>query len=184
MYALKQVFAGGRRVQAAQRVHGGGFARTTGSHDGHEIAGLNVQVHALEGLQRGRALAIDLGDAAQTDQGLIHGAAPAARWSVITAMPSCSSPPMTSVIRPSLMPVFTTTATACPSFSTQTCRAAAAAPSVPAVLRAPVRGMRGMSLDIRLPLAAAAGALAPACEGEKRSAVFGTSSTPVRSVAT
>ena len=65
MHALEQVFAGGGGVQAAQRVHGGGLARAAGAHDGDKVTGLNVQVHAFEGLQRGGALAIGVGDAAQ-----------------------------------------------------------------------------------------------------------------------
>ena len=99
------------------------------------------------------------------------------------ARPSLKPSPLTSVWRPSLMPVFTSCATAWPSLSTQICRRPGAPPLVSVARRGVVlRGMRGIILD-RMLLGAAAAPL-PAVVGEKRNAVLGTSSTPLRSVAT
>jgi hypothetical protein len=67
LHALELIGAGGGCVQAAQRVHGRGLARTAGAHDGHKVTLLDVQIHAFERLERRFPCAVDLGDAAQTD---------------------------------------------------------------------------------------------------------------------
>ena len=115
MHAIEHVLPGGGRVQATQRVHGGGLARATGAHDGDKITCLNFQVDTLERLQGGGTLAVGFGDAYEFNQGRsAHGLLAAlARWSVMTAMPSVKSPPVISVMRPSLMPGVTFTATGC-----------------------------------------------------------------------
>src|SRR3989338_943043 len=180
LHALEFVGAGGGHVQAAQRVHRRGLARSAGTHDGDELPLLDVQVHALQGLEGGVAFAVGFGDAAQADQGgLAHGAVPE-RCSVITAMPSESPSPLTSVLRPSLMPVLTCMATGWFSCSTQIWRVPPLRGSVPAVLGRVLRDGRGIIFDRMLVLAAAAPLL---LVGEKRKAVLGTSSTPLASLA-
>ena len=67
-HAAEQVLAGAGRVQAADDVHRRRLARAAGPHDGDELAGLDVQVHAAQRLHLGLALAVDAGDAAQADQ--------------------------------------------------------------------------------------------------------------------
>jgi hypothetical protein len=65
---LEQVLARGGRIQAAHDVHDGGFARAAGAHNGHELAGGDVEVDVPEREQFGRALAIAFGHAAQLDE--------------------------------------------------------------------------------------------------------------------
>src|SRR5690606_31814473 len=144
-------------------------------------------VDAVERPERGRALPVDLDQAAQADQRWAHPGAPEDSCSVMTCMPGWSSPPVISVSRPSLIPVVTVTGCATPSRSTQISRT----PPTPSAFRlgradrgAPC-GRLGISLE-RIPpldddaLEFASGA---ACAGVKRSAVFGTRSTSCRSMA-
>ena len=83
------------------------------------------------------------------------------------------------------MPAVTATGCGTPSRSTQTWRAPALGPTWRAV-RVPVRGGRGISFDTMPPPgdAASPAAALPAAAGVKRSAVFGTSNTSLRSTAT
>jgi hypothetical protein len=68
--------------------------------------------------------------------------ASAAFWSVITSMPACRSPPVISVMRPSLMPGVTATATGRAVRSTHTCLAPAVLAPAAADLRVAARHAR------------------------------------------
>jgi hypothetical protein len=77
MCAMEQVLPAAGRVQAAEDVHRGRLARAARAHDGHEFAGADVEIDALQGHQLSRAAAIDLGHCAQPDQRRADGQ----RWS-------------------------------------------------------------------------------------------------------
>ena len=47
--AIEQIVSAGGLVEAAERVHQGGFARAARAHDGHEVAALDVQRDAAHG---------------------------------------------------------------------------------------------------------------------------------------
>ncbi len=66
--ALKQEFAGGRHVEAAEDVHHRRFAGSRRTHHGHEVTRLDVEVDAAQGLETSRAGAKRLGHAPQLDQ--------------------------------------------------------------------------------------------------------------------
>ena len=103
MRTLEHILARCWRVKTTQNVHSGGFARTAGAHDRHELTGLDVQVDPLERHQLRYARAIAFGHAPQLDQRVCHLAV-AVFWAVMTCMPACSSPAVISVMCPSLMP--------------------------------------------------------------------------------
>ena len=50
--AVQQVFAAGGGVEAAQRVEQGRFARARGAHDGDELALVDGERHAAQGVHR------------------------------------------------------------------------------------------------------------------------------------
>ena len=70
--AAQAVLAGGRAVQAAKRVHQRALAGARAAHDRHHLVGHDVQVHAAQRVDRLHADAVDLGDAAELDDGLLH----------------------------------------------------------------------------------------------------------------
>ena len=67
MMALEQEGPRRRHVEAAEDVHRCRFAGAGWSHHRDEIALLDVEVDAFQGLKGGRAFAIDFGDPAQGD---------------------------------------------------------------------------------------------------------------------
>ena len=62
------VFARGGCVQAAQDVHERAFAGPRGAHDGHKVAGLNLQRHPIQGLHRLVAQGVGFHQIANLDQ--------------------------------------------------------------------------------------------------------------------
>jgi hypothetical protein len=72
IYAVQVVKAAGGTVQAADRVHQRGFARTAGAHDGDKFAGQDFQRNAPHRVDVHLARAINLVDVCEFDDG-IHG---------------------------------------------------------------------------------------------------------------
>src|SRR5690606_35375817 len=106
--------ARGRHVEAAEDVHRGRLAGTRWPHDRDENAALDREVDALQGLERTRSLAEGLGDPFERDDRLTrHNAA--ALTEVTTFMPALSLSDVTTVRRPSLRPVTTSTGSSVPS---------------------------------------------------------------------
>ena len=62
--------AGGRLVEAGEDVHERRLARARRAHHGRELAALDVEVDAAEGVDGGVALAVAAGDAARGNDGL------------------------------------------------------------------------------------------------------------------
>src|SRR5207302_9628336 len=60
--------ARGRRVEPADEVQQCGLARARRSHEGHEVAAGNVEIHAVQHLDRLAPAAIALGDPANLDE--------------------------------------------------------------------------------------------------------------------
>src|SRR5690606_10710218 len=61
------VASGGGRIQAADDVHGGGFAGAAGAHDGDKFAVIDAEVDAVEGTDFGVAAAVDFVDVGHFD---------------------------------------------------------------------------------------------------------------------
>src|SRR5690606_33917969 len=81
--------ARGRHVEAAEDVHRGRLAGTRWPHDRDEIAALDREVDALQGLERTRSLAEGLGDPFELDDRLTRHYS-AAFTEVTTFMPALS----------------------------------------------------------------------------------------------
>lgn len=58
----------GRRVETAQEIEQGGFAGTARSHEGHELALLDVEVEALKDIDCFAAAAVDLIEISDSNQ--------------------------------------------------------------------------------------------------------------------
>src|SRR5882757_9819131 len=115
MMSPEQEGAAGRYVKAAEDVHRGGLARTGRAHHCREIARFDIEIDALQRLERGCARAEALGDAGEADQrighlGIGHGRAYSpvrASRPVITFMPGLRSALETAVRLPLLSPIVT-----------------------------------------------------------------------------
>ena len=70
--AVEVVGAGGRAVEASQDVHQRRLAGAGRSHDGHELAGLDVEVDAGERAHFHLAHLVDLGQIVNLDDRLRH----------------------------------------------------------------------------------------------------------------
>ena len=94
----------GRFVEAPEDVHEGGLARARGAHDGDELVGADVEVHAVERADLLVAHLVVLGERADPDDGLVrvagsvwtrrvaHGVSvPASSFSSSPASPSSAS---------------------------------------------------------------------------------------------
>src|SRR5205807_3721451 len=62
--------AGGRHIQAPEKVEQGGLAGAAGTHEGDEVALVDIQVKPLEHLDFLAAAAVGLVQAADTDEAL------------------------------------------------------------------------------------------------------------------
>src|SRR5690606_7455105 len=100
--------ARGRHVETAEDIHCGRLARARRSHHRDEIAALYGQVHAFQGLEGGHTFAEGLGYALEFNDRLAAHS-PAVRIEVTTFIPVSSSSEVTTVWRPSLCPVTTST---------------------------------------------------------------------------
>src|SRR5690606_4294028 len=171
-HAAKAEHARTGHVEAPEDVHHGRFAGPRGPHHGHEIPVFDRQVDPLQRLERGGALAIDLGDPLDLDDRR-HAHFPSALIPVTTFMPGLSSREVTAVRRPSLGPVTTSIAFRVPSSCrTWTCWRL----PTPIVACGPSRSSPRLGCS----------ALAAACSssGSNRKAPLGTSRAgPVLSVA-
>ena len=95
--AVETVAAGGRPVEAADDVHGGGLAGARGPHDGDELAARDRQIDAGKGTDQAAALAIVPLDTGEGDEWRFrHGAA--WRVPVMIGVALASSPDRTSVV--------------------------------------------------------------------------------------
>ena len=63
---------GGHRVQARQAVHEGGLAGAGGAHDRGEAGSGDVDVDGVERCDGARSAAVDLGEVARGDHGVVH----------------------------------------------------------------------------------------------------------------
>src|SRR6185503_1465150 len=97
-HAAEQVLPAGRHIQATDDIHGRRLAGAARPHDGHELAALDAQAHAVERAHLRVPRAIDLAQLTELDDGLAHDAGSTAT-STITAAPSsrgggagCGSP--------------------------------------------------------------------------------------------
>ena len=69
MHAVEHIFAGSRRVQAAENVHRRRFAVVAaGAHDGDELALMDGKINAAQRLKFSRPLTVSFGDAGQRDE--------------------------------------------------------------------------------------------------------------------
>ena len=72
--AVDRDLAGGRLVEPGEDVHEGRLAGARGAHDAGELAALDVEVDAAEGVDRRVALAVGAGDASRRDDGAVRAA--------------------------------------------------------------------------------------------------------------
>ncbi len=77
MNAAKYVFAARRRVEAAKDVHHRRLAGSARAHHRHELALRNIEIDAVQRIQRGLALAVDARDAARAGSAPNRRAPPA-----------------------------------------------------------------------------------------------------------
>src|SRR6185437_16751320 len=85
--AAKKIMAPGRRVEAAQDVHCGGFARTRRPQHRDELAGIDAQIDPIESDDRSFTRAVHLRDIDQPDQFGAHAPLAWVAVSVMTASP-------------------------------------------------------------------------------------------------
>ena len=121
MMASEQEAAGGRHVEAAEDVHRRRFARSRRAHHGHEVARSDIEIDALQRLERGLAAAEAFGDADQPDQGIGRRSGHhrahlpfCASLPVATCMPGLSASLVTLVNVPLLSPTSTFTGAGSP----------------------------------------------------------------------
>src|ERR1035437_4684691 len=128
LHTLKPIFAGSRRVQAAQDVHARALAGAAGPYHRHKLTPLNPQVHAPQRLHGRGSGPIHLSHAPQLNQrravsplftGRIHRFALAS--SVTSSIPGSTCPLTTSVCCPSLRPFVKEIVANCPPRIVQTC---------------------------------------------------------------
>ena len=72
MYAVKEVLPGRRTVERPDDVHRRGLSRARRTHDRHEFAFVDAEVHALQGLESRGADAVPLVDVAKLNQGRLY----------------------------------------------------------------------------------------------------------------
>ena len=68
--SVEQIHAAGRHIQRPQDVHQGRFAGAGRAHDGHHLAGVDLQRDAAQGMHLKVAHAVDLGHVTDVDEGL------------------------------------------------------------------------------------------------------------------
>ena len=110
--AEKIVAAGSRRVEAADNVHGSGFAGAGRPHDGDELALIDRQIDARQRVHLGLAMAVGFPDIVKPDERRGHQLA-ALDSAVTISSPACS-PDKISVFSPSVEPVLTLTFSGAP----------------------------------------------------------------------
>ncbi len=112
--AAEQVVPAARRVEAADDVEAGRLARAAGPHQGDELAGFDAEINVIEGDHGGVALAVDLADLLELDDGGGHQSPPL--LSMMTRAPTGTGPVITVRV-PSLAPARTVTARGCSASS-------------------------------------------------------------------
>ncbi len=68
IHAAKKILAVGRRIETAENIHAGGFARAGWAHHGDELAIADGEIDAAQGRHRRIAHAVDLADIAKGDE--------------------------------------------------------------------------------------------------------------------
>ena len=109
--AQETVLARGGHVETTQDIHHGGLAGPGGTHHGHEIAGVDVEIDTTQRPEGVRAVAEYLGQPAHCNQST-HGMD--ASSPVMIRRPGASPSPETIVQAPSVLPTTTGTSSAAP----------------------------------------------------------------------
>src|SRR5258708_2373369 len=109
-----------RRIQAAENIHRGGFARSRRPQHGDELARTDGQIDAVESDHGRFARTIDFAHIDQPDEFGAHVPLLGLAMSRIIRSPGLRSPESTSVLWPSERPIFRSRGTGILPSSTQT----------------------------------------------------------------
>src|SRR4030042_627270 len=106
------------RIKAPQNVHARGFPRSARSHNRNKLPFTNPEINSPQGDHRGLTCSVYLGDAPELQKGAVlfinhfihnHYAKLSVPMTILS--PGLISPPVTSVMMPSVTPVVTLTGT-------------------------------------------------------------------------